>query len=199
MISDKDLRDAARAYEKAAVEALSKPEDDPARFSPAFERKMKKLIFRVDHPVRYWLRRLLPILLLALIAACLLLRQCRTAEFLIREPGVIVYRPTWLPEGCELEREDIYDREAMLIYRTADGTEAVFLYTFDSDKAERPAPNTGKTVSVDGQPGVLFLGQSKGRLNDLFWQDRGVFFWLSAPFPEEEMLRVAESVEPQEQ
>ena len=62
MISDKDLRDAARAYEKAAVEALLEPED--GTFTPAFERKMKKLIFRVDHPVLYWMSRLLPVLLL---------------------------------------------------------------------------------------------------------------------------------------
>lgn len=199
MISDKDLRDAARAYEKAIIETLQEPEDDSAQFSPAFERKMKKLIFRVDHPVMYWLSRLLPVLLLlGLLAGCLLLNRCQTEEPPAPDAGPVVYRPTWLPEGCDLERETFYEDEAMMIYRTANDTEAVFMYSVNP--LEEPGPGTGKAVSVDGWPGVLYLGQSKGDLNDLFWryEDRGVSFWFSAPFQEEDMLRVAESVEAQE-
>ena len=62
MISDKELQEAARRYEKALLAGLPEPEECPAVFSPAFERKMKKLIFRVDHPVRFWMRLLLPVL-----------------------------------------------------------------------------------------------------------------------------------------
>lgn len=195
MISDKDLRDAARAYEKAAVEALLEPED--GTFTPAFERKMKKLIFRVDHPVLYWMSRLLPVLLLAV--CCLLLYRFGSTGSPAPEAGAVVYRPTWLPQGWELDRETVYDTEAMLIYRGADGAEAVFLYSTDGAPAEEPVPGTGKAVRVKEWPGLLRLGQSKGALNDLFWTDGGweVSFWLSAPFREEDMLRVAESVEAQ--
>ena len=63
MISDKELQEASRRYEKALLAGLPEPEECPAVFSPAFERKMKKLIFRVDHPVRFWMRLLLPVLL----------------------------------------------------------------------------------------------------------------------------------------
>lgn len=213
MISDKDLRDAARACEKAILESLPRPEDCPAEFSPAFERRMKKLIFRVDHPVLYWLRRVLPVLLLAgLAAAAMLLLGARTAHGKLphpratpapaeseQPPEALVYRPTWLPEGCELVREALYGDEGMIFYTAADGTQAVFMYAAGSQPWTEDDLQNGIAVPVGDCSGVLCLGQSKGTLNDLFWSDEeaGASFWISAPFPEAEMVRMAESVEAQ--
>ena len=74
MISDKDLQDAARTCEKAILDDMPEPEDCPEEFSPAFERRMRRVIRRVDHPVRYWLAQILPLLLIAgALAAVLLL------------------------------------------------------------------------------------------------------------------------------
>lgn len=219
MISEKELREAARQYEKALLRALPEPEDCEAVFSPGFERKMKKLILRVDHPIQYWLRRLLPVLLAAgLIAAAVLLAgrapvaeppaQTRTEAPAASAgppspPGEsqqparsIVYRPTWLPEGCEWDRETLYDGEGMIVYRTPGGAEAVFLY--DLTGAEREAQ--GREVPVGDGTGLLLLGRNKAELNELFWADEGagVSFWLSAPFGEEDMVRAAESVKAEE-
>lgn len=217
MISDKELREAARQYEQALLRALPEPEDCEAAFSPDFERKMKKLIFRVDHPIRYWLRRLLPVLLaVGLAAAALLLAKQAPAE----EPPVqtqteppaasaepsppgesqepaaraIVYRPTWLPEGCEWDRETLYENEGMIVYRTPGGGEAVFLYDLTGGGPENPGG--GREVPVGDGIGTLLLGRNKEALNELFWADEGagVSFWLSAPFGEEDMVHVAESV-----
>lgn len=223
MISDKELREAARRYEKALLRTLPEPENCAAAFSPGFERKMKKLIFRTDHPIRYWLLRLLGILsaLLAagLVAAAILpVKQVGeppvhtersapaaptelpspSAESQEPEPTarIIAYRPTWLPEGCEWDRETLYDNEGMIVYRTPGGTEAVFLYGLTG--AEREAE--GREVPVGDGAGMLLLGQNKEELNELFWSDdeNGVSFWLSAPFEEEDMIRVAESVKAEE-
>ena len=230
MISDKELREAARRYEKALLRTLPEPEDCEAVFSPGFERKMKKLIFRTDHPIRYWLLWLLGILLALLaagsVAAAMLLPAKQAGEPPVpperpapaataelgsppvgsqepgsspagsQEPGpaaqTIVYRPTWLPEGCEWDREALYENEGMIVYRTPGGTEAVFYY--DLTGAEMGAE--GREVSVGDGTGMLLLGQNKEELNELFWSDEkaGVSFWLSAPFEEEDMIRVAESV-----
>lgn len=230
MISDKELREAARRYEKALLRTLPEPEDCEAAFSPGFERKMKKLIFRTDHPIRYWLLRLLWLLLALLIvgaaaAAMLLPKQAEEppvspetgAPAVSAEPSspsaelssppeesqgpepaaqAVVYRPTWLPEGCEWDREALYENEGMIVYRTPDGTEAVFCYdlTGGSMGAE------GGEVPVGDGTGVLLLGPNKEELNELFWSDEtaGVSFWLSAPFEEEDMIRVAESVKAEE-
>ncbi|MBD5084624.1 MAG: DUF4367 domain-containing protein [Clostridiales bacterium] len=229
MISDKELREAARRHEKALLRTLPEPEDCEAVFSPDFERKMKKLIFRTDHPILYWLPRLLGVLLALLaagsVAAAMLSakqavyvkeppvhteRSAPTAPTAPTEPPfpsvesqepepaarAIVYRPIWLPEGCEWDREALYENEGMIVYRTPGGTEAVFLY--DLTGAEREAE--GREVSVGDGIGTLLLGQNKEELNELFWSDEkaGVSFWLSAPFEEEDMIRVAESVKAEE-
>lgn len=217
MISDRELQEAARKCEKSLLAAMPEPADCPAAFSRGFERKMKKLILRVDHPVRFWLPRLLPVLLAAGIAAALLLPKgtvegpvppptppaaveqepapvpapVPAPESPAEEPETIVYRPTWLPEGCQWDREAIYGSEGMIVYQTPGGDEAVFFY----DLSGRAEEYDGQEVPVGSGTGTLLLGRSKGKLNELFWSGEGVSFWLTAPFSGEDLVRVAESVE----
>lgn len=216
MISDNDLREAARAREKAVLDAMPEPEDCPATFSRGFHRKMLKLIRRVDHPVLWWLTRLLPVLALAGAAAAAALMLGGRADPVPPSPPTadpsavptqtvqpakaVVYRPTWLPEGCEPDHEALYGGEGMITYRTAGGGQAVFLYAVDGNPAEGEDLEQGRVVLVGGCRGVLRLGLSKGALNDLFWtdEDSGASFWLSAPFDGETLVQIAESVEPQE-
>lgn len=211
MISDKELQEAARECEKAMLASMPEPADCPAAFSPGFERRMKKLIFRVDHPVRFWLLRLLPVLLAAGIAAALLLPKkaeplppsgppapmeqepapTPAPEPPAEEPETVVYRPTWLPEGCQWDRENFYDSEGMIVYQTPGGAEAVFFYDLSGEAED----HEGEAVPVGDGTGTLLLGQAKGELNELFWSEEEVSFWLTAPFTGEELVRVAESVE----
>lgn len=228
MIPDKELQEAARKCEKAILAAMPEPEDCPAEFTPAFERKMKKLIARVDHPVRFWLLRLLPVLLAVLLAAgiaaavLLLLKEAEPVppagppaavgqgsgpateppaapepapaaepEPAPAEPEGIVYRPVWLPEGCGEDREALYDGEGMIVYRTPGGAEAVFFYKTGGGTEE----HEGEEVPVGDGTGTLLLGQTKEELNELFWSEGEVSFWLTAPFGQEDLVRVAESVE----
>lgn len=208
-MSDKELQDAARKCEKALLADLPEPEDCPDTFSRGFERRMKRLIFRVDRPVRFWLLRLLPVLLAAGITAAAVLLPPKEAEPAPspeppapveqepapapapEEPETIVYRPTWLPEGCAWDRETLYDGEGMIVYRTPSGAEAVFFYSLGGETEE----HEGETVPVGDGTGTLLLGRSKGELNELFWSEEGVSFWLTAPFTREDLVRVAESVE----
>ena len=203
-MTDKELREAAREYEKSLLASLPEPED--ALFSPAFERKMKKLICRVDHPVRYWLTRLLPVLLAAgiAIAAAVLLppeRPADPAEPPAPPPSAEpaeqfpVYRPTWLPEGCVLAREALYENEGMLVYDTPSGTQMTFLYAIGGNPAEGEDLSQSKEVAVGDNTGLFRLWQAKGDLNDLFWPEDEASFWLSAPFGEADMVKIAASVE----
>lgn len=206
MISEKELCEAAREYEKALLASLPEPADCPDAFSPDFEHRMKRLIRRVDHPVWSWLLRLLPVLLAAGIAAAVLLPQKEAEapseppaaveqepapEPPAERPETIVYRPSWLPEGCAWDRESIYDGEGMIVYRTPGGAEAVFFYDLDGEAEDRE----GEPIPVGGGTGTLLLDQTKGALNELFWSEEGASFWLTAPFTGEDLVRVAESVE----
>lgn len=212
MISEKELQEAARRYEKALLAGLPEPADCPADFSFGFERRMRKLILRADHPVRFWISRLLPVLLAAGIAAAAAAMLAKGAAEepppalpAAAEPAGSVpapaepdpapesaaYRPTWLPEGCAWDREALYDGEGMIVYKTPSGFEAVFFYGPGGETEERE----GEAVPVGGGTGTLLLGRSKGELNELFWSEGAVSFWLTAPFGGEDMVRVAESVE----
>lgn len=53
MISDAALKEAAFAVNQAMLDALPKPEECTHIFSPAFERRMRKLIRRTKHPIVY--------------------------------------------------------------------------------------------------------------------------------------------------
>lgn len=55
-------------------------EDEALTFSSAFERKMKKLIRRADHPIRYRISQ---------TAACLLLTACLAVVFSVALPSVL--------------------------------------------------------------------------------------------------------------
>ena len=212
MISDKELQEAARECEKNLLADLPVPENCPAEFSPRFERRMKRLIFRVDCPVWSGLLRLLPVLVAAEVTASVVLppKEAEPApspeppaiveqepaplpapELPAEEPETVVYRPTWLPEGCAWDREALYDGEGMIVYRTPGGAEAVFFYSLDGETEE----HEGETVPVGDGAGTLLLGQSKEELNELFWSEEGASFWLTAPFAGEDLVRVAESVE----
>lgn len=98
------------------------------------------------------------------------------------------------------DRETRYGAEVMIVYQNDDGGQAVFLYTTDGQPWSEEDLEGGMAVFVEDCPAVLRLRQSKGDLNDLFWTDeeKGASFWISAPFREEDMIRVAESVEGQE-
>ena len=79
MISDERLCKAAQQAEKAFLASLPEPKDCKATFSPAFERKMKKLVKRTDHPIMYWIQKSVACLILILLlggGSVLALRAC---------------------------------------------------------------------------------------------------------------------------
>ena len=53
MVTDKMLQQAAEEVEFAILSSLSTKNVEPHHFSAPFEKKMKKLINRVNHPIRY--------------------------------------------------------------------------------------------------------------------------------------------------
>ena len=53
MVTDKMLQQAAGEVELAMLNSLAAKDVEPHPFSPHFEKKMKKLINRVKHPIRY--------------------------------------------------------------------------------------------------------------------------------------------------
>ena len=191
-------------------------------FSPAFERRMKKLLRRGRHPVLYRALRGAACLLLALLlSGCTVLavspeareafegwvREVHDTYFSYQYVGPdqdkpedlteFAFAPTWLPEGyLEAERPQLYGM-ANILYESADKGTAVFGYglegslTVDTEHAEAYA------AQVHGRRADLYLDHQEENRNLLVWTDEatGTFLWISAPVSEEELVRMAESVE----
>ncbi len=215
------LLDAARLEYGDLMEEL--PEQD---FSPQFEKKMRKLVRRGNHPIRYRVAQIAACLLLAaLLSGCTVLAispEAREAflgwvrtfntpkEFPpyysytysgdgeAQLPEGVAYRPTWVPEGCQL-----FDEHHNLPYRTtilfedAEGGFVDFLCMTGTGsgglQVTMDKGDVQKKVQVNGLPADLY----QGSYYSLVWssEDGKFLFWIAGNvFTEESLLRMAESV-----
>lgn len=215
------ILDAARLEYGDWIDEL--PEQD---FSPEFEKKMKKLVRRANHPIRYRVVQTAAcILLAALLSGCAVLavspearevfsgwvrklytleeyppfyRYTYTGEGDAVLPDGVAYRPTWVPEGCQL-----FDENHNLPYRTtilfedAEGGFVDFLCVMGTGSGGLQVTidegDVLKKVQVNGLPAELH----QGSYYSLVWssKDGELLFWIAGDvFTEESLLRMAESV-----
>lgn len=224
MISEKELQAAARKCEKAMMASLPDPDECDAVFSPKFERKMKKLILQTDHPFRYWIQKSVAcFLLIVLLGGGGLLtfstevraaffgwiREVYETYFVYHYEGEnqdtsenIFYNPTWVPDGYEIILKKIGPVNTNITYQNSDGNLASFLYTTNSESTKYWISREGvdvQRVFVGNYPADLYLDQEKEGGNVLIWVDeeKNTIFDIWATFSIDEMIKMAESIEPQ--
>ena len=197
--------------------------EEPHPFSPAFERKMKKLLRRGRHPVWYKALHAAACLLLALLlSGCAVLavsaearevfagwvREVYENAFVYRFYGEeqgesnadTAYRLTWLPEGYrEAERPDLAGMGNVL-YRDDVGGLVVLGYATDPEAfslSVYPEHAAVWKTQVHGRPADLYLDEQEGNRNLIVWteEETGQFFYVSGPQGEDELVKMAESVE----
>ena len=191
-------------------------------FSRNFERKMKPVIQRADHPVRYYATRLLTaLLLMAFLGGGSLLtfsaearasfvawvREIQEQWFSYRyeapeqpTPTDTLYLPTFIPEGWhEIVAPELGDF-VHVIYHSNEGEHFInYSYLIGRQKTVLNLQLEGMRVTktqVNGMQAELYVG-SNDRPNTLTWTDNtlGIVFWLSGELTESELFHVAESVE----
>ena len=212
------ILDAARQEYVKLMDEL--PEHD---FSPEFERKMRKLVRRANHPIQYRVARTAACLLLAaLLSGCAVLaispevrevfsgwvREVYETSFIYRfagaEPetfGNILYRPTYVPDGWRF-REAFVSGALItnIIYYNDTGELTAFSYfprgVSPTIQIERDGADTYKRVSVNGMPAELYLDHDEGEANVLIWTDEeGAIFCVHSALSEKELVKIAESLE----
>ena len=138
----------------------------------------------------------------------------RMAESVRNVPRNVIFRPSWLPEGYyEISAEDCPVKgdkipkgldagKSVLTYENGKGGYLTITYAqeFDiiglrPDKCEADAVS----VLVGGNQAFLFLDQEG--THHLVWADgaSGIFFWVSGPFAEEELVRIGEGMKQYEE
>ena len=116
----------------------------------------------------------------------------------------IVYRPTWIPSDYQITSEFISDGPSTIEYRDASNRIVVFAYYRNGSspvfQMNQDGIGTYKQVSVNGVPAELYLDQNDGNANVLIWldEDSGTVFRILASFNEDELIKMAESVEKNE-
>ncbi|MDE6454756.1 MAG: DUF4367 domain-containing protein, partial [Dysosmobacter sp.] len=203
-MTDQELNQLARRVmlDAARLEHGALLEEPPEHtFSPAFERKMKKLLRRGRHPVWYRTLHAAACVLLALIlSGCAVLavsqearevfagwvREVHETYFLYRFFGdkekepvsdeSAVYQPAYVPAGYRMERKNVLDGIVSILYiNDQSGSLAVFGCFLDTGSSvlqvERDPEDIHKKVFVNGISADLYLDAEEGEANVLVWVD----------------------------
>ena len=224
MISDSMLRSAAKKSCEIYVSRLEAGYDPKAqhKFSPEFEKKIKKLKRKANHPIVYRsLQRIASIILVCLFACSAWLTvdaEARSAffgwvkeiyetYFVYRFEGnadysesSVAYRPTWLPEGYTEFYVDDIDATTVVSYQNADGLLLTFRYTHNPNETDWFIDATHaviKETTVNGYPAEILLADNITTASVIAWTDeQDSAFYVSGFLSESELIKIAENIQP---
>lgn len=223
MISDAALKEAAFAVEQAMLDALPKPEEFDHVFSPRFERKMRKLIRKTNHPIAYKaLSRAACALLVLVLSASLLLTFHPKARAAVvdwikekvedfyhyfapekeSEPEAGAATPGdyclgWIPEGYTLLFSNTTDGKSEAYINDA-GQILQFQCVYKSfgSLIVGGGEYTEKQVVVRNLQAELQLAKDRNNSNTIIlYVDNGdILLHISAYLEEADLIKMAESV-----
>lgn len=199
-------------------------EDEALTFSSAFEHKMKKLIRRADHPIRYRIAQAAACLLLAaLLSGCTVLAvspEARAAfvgwvrevyegwfvyHYIGKEQAVpenVVFCPTWMPDGYELIVEPENRAHMIAIYENPEEDIILFNCYMNTESMNLQIGEDTQLIDtyVSNISADLYIDNTSGAVNHLVWEDENKqrIFWITSTLDGETMVKIAESVEAQE-
>ena len=221
MITDEMLAQAAAELADAINESLPSPSECTHQFSPRFVKKMKRLIRRANHPTVYRaLRSVVSILLVIMIGFGSTLAVSAEARAIVFgwvkqqyenfyeyffegevEPTESTkYQPGWMPEGCEFVTSYEITGGEVYVYTNERGSLIQFTYTSDTDTTKvfvEGVEYIKEDVLVNGFPGEIFSATNQTETNGIVWTntDDNTLFFVSGDFTEDELIKIAESIE----
>lgn len=219
MINDAMLKQAAEELAIAINESLPDPKECVYQFSPKFEKKLKRLTRRANHPILYRsLRMVASVLLVFMIGFGSILTVSTEAREIvfgwmrvryqsmyeyffegeIENPENVTYYPQWLPEDCKFETSYSTLGGEVYIYFTPRDSLVQFSYISKSNEklymdgvdAEQ------KDVMINGGSGKLYISHNEGQTSSLIWMNksRTVLFSISGDYDEEVLIKMAENI-----
>ncbi len=219
MVTDDMLRQAAGEVELAILNALSTKDIEPHQFSEHFERKMKTLINRVKHPIRYnVLRSVAAIILIIFTLFCSLVAfspEVRASvvgwvketffEFSQYassgdiEPIEYEYHFTAIPEGHrELQTIDSKDGKTYLYVNDA-GNILQFTYAYGGRADIMFVKTESYTLvegTVNGINADIYITTNEKEANVIIWRDpeTETLLCIHAKIEKDLLITFAESV-----
>lgn len=219
MINDAMLKQAAEELAIAINESLPDPKECVYQFSPKFEKKLKRLTRRANHPILYRSLRMVASVLLvfmigfgsiltvstearAIVFGWMRVRYQSMYEYFfegeIENPENVTYYPQWLPEDCKFETSYSTLGGEVYIYFTPRDSLVQFSYISKSNEklymdgvdAEQ------KDVMINGGSGKLYISHNEGQTSSLIWMNksRTVLFSISGDYDEDVLIKMAENI-----
>ena len=224
MITDKMLAQAAAELATAINESLPDPKDCTHEFSAEFERKMKRITRRANHPILYrTLRSVASIILVITIGFGSVLAvsaEARAAVFgWVKEQyesfyeyffeGEVElaesakYQPGWMPDGCELLTVEETAGGETYIYKDKSGLLAQFYYIYDPDSQKLYIDTVeyiSEPVSINGHSGEMYISIYADETSSIVWTDNSTntLFYVSGPYEKDTLIKIAENIQVKE-
>lgn len=219
MITDEMLREAAFEVDRAMMDSLPDPDQCDHEFSPAFEAKMKKLIWRANyHIVFKALKRVACFFLAVILSAALLLAfnteaqasvldwvKNRFSEFYhyffvgeeVQEHQE--YSLGWVPDGYTLYETAKTANSKKVVYIDANEQLLKFTYVYGSDTSGLLlgyGECEQKTVALTNGWAEIYFAKDKNNTNIIVWKaaNENVVFVISAMEEENILIKIAESL-----
>lgn len=211
------IKQAANEYIKALCASLPEPEECHHTFSKKFEKTMRRLIEKTDHPVKTTLRRIAACLtaavLLAFGSAMVVSVDARDAfsEWVMEQYASFTrfifkgspkeqntdYAPNWVPG--EYEFLDSYPIQGGHTLLYADNAGSILNITYSSPENLAVyiylEAYIQKEAQVNGIPAQLYIPEDIQNSPELVWQDaEGTLFVVSCKCDEATLIRVAENI-----
>lgn len=223
MIPENMLRQAAARSCEAYAAALA--EEMPADFkfipTPRFQKRIKKLTRRVNHPQAYRILQRAASIFLAILTAGVIwlsvdaeareaffgwVREIYYDTFVYRfeqlptsEETVYQYRLGVLPQGYQEYKVVESPSNVFVVYKNADGQLLKFIYATDKHQLGLQvdaAPASVKQLTINQQSAELLIYNNTETAPVLVWHspNNETGFLLSGFLDEDELVRLAESV-----
>lgn len=222
-ITDEMMAEAAAEMNEAMLRSLPDPDDCHHEFSRKFKRKMRRVIYRADHPVQFRIMQR--------VATIFLVICIGFATILTFSPSVRATVLGWIREQYEsfvaYYFEDIVESKAdsveyqisdlpveyaviaasdnegihTTVYSTNDGKVLYFSYSTSPDAANFFLKEDGyeiKKESIHGFAADLYLPTDINSDTSIIWceEDRNTIFFISGTVDSAELIDLAESVVP---
>lgn len=222
MITDEMLRAAATRSCEIYVARLENGYDWNCQhqFSADFEKKIKKLKRRADHPIFYRaMRRVASIVLAILIAGGAWLMvdaEARAAlvgwvkdiyetYFVFHHDGITDtvpetadYRPTWIPDGYSEFRINASETRTVVIYCNDAGEMIRFSFSQNPDETDwfiDVSQSDIKDATVNGNKADLLIAQNDDMASGIAWVSADTAFYVNGFVDENDLVCIAESVQ----
>lgn len=221
MITDEMMAQAAAELADAINASLPEPSACNHQFSARFERKMKRLIRRTDHPAIYRTLRSVASILLVIIIGCgstlavsaeareivfgWVKQQYETFYEYFFEGEVAPtesakYQPGWMPDGCEFVTSYEITGGEVYVYTNERESLIQFTYTSDTDTSKvfvEGVEYSKEDVLVNGFHGEIYSATNQAETNGIVWinTDDNTLFFVSGDFTKDELVKIAESIE----